>query len=664
MENENQFRRGFDSLLEGIQVIDFNWRYVYLNDVMTVQSKASKEELLGYTIMEKFPGIEHTEVFFALQKTMADRKNRRFENKFVYPDKSVRWFDLHIQPADEGLCVLSLDITDHKLSEARYSRGKDLYAFLSHINQTIVQSSDEQQLFGNACKIAIEFGKFKIGWIGIFNNNYQTVSLVEHCGILDEEIPNFANVTTSKDSPMRHVLKTGKYFLCNDISELSHHTLQTYALERGIQSFIILPLYKSGKIFGTFSLYSENTHFGGQEEILLLQEITGDISFALNNFERERKHRETEQIVFENEKRFRALIEKSADMKTLATAQGKLLYGSPSITKVLGYDLDRMMHASLYTLIHPEDLRVFTKKRKALIKKPGTSIYFEVRMKHLNGSWIWCSGIATNMLEESGVNAIVSNFRDISERKSAEHNRELDRIVLENQNRELTKTNFELDRFVYSVSHDLRSPLTSILGLLSLIEQESQEPDTLEHAAMIKSSVNRLDGFIKNILSYSRNNRTQSEVTYIPLYETTRAIVATLCNIPDAEGIDFTIAFSEKTPFYSDHQSIKTILENIISNAIKFQRKESPQRFIKITGNTSEDYTDIVIADNGCGILEAHQDKIFDMFFRSSAKIDGSGIGLYIVKEIIHKLQGEIVVESQVGKGTTFHIRLKNLNHE
>jgi PAS domain S-box-containing protein len=149
---------------------------------------------------------------------------------------------------------------------------------------------------------------------------------------------------------------------------------------------------------------------------------------------------------------------------------------------VLGYDLDKIMHTSLYRLIHPEDLPIFTKKRKALIKKPGASIYFEVRMKHVDGSWIWCPGIATNMLQESGVNVVVSNFRDISERKNAEHNRELNRIVLENQNKELTKTNFELDRFVYSVSHDLRSPLTSVLGLLSLIEQESHEPDTLAHA--------------------------------------------------------------------------------------------------------------------------------------------------------------------------------------
>jgi PAS domain S-box-containing protein len=654
MDTAKQYRNRLNSLLEGIQIIDFDWRYVYLNNIAAAQSKIQVSELLGFTMMEKYPGIENTPLFEMLELTMKDRQTRRVENEFTFPDGSVRWFDLRIQPAEEGICILSLDITNHKLSEEKIQRGKNLYSFLSHINQGIVHLTDEQSLFKTACDAAIEFGKFKIAWFGTFDEKYETINLIAECGIPADQLEVFSNAKLSVGGPQRHVINTGTYFAHSDLQQSESDTLKNFAVAFGIHSFVVLPIRKGGKITGTFNLYSEKTGFTENDEILLLEEVVTDISFALNNFERERKHRETEQILIENEKRFRALTEKGADMKTMATADGKLFYGSPSINKMLGYDTENMMHASLFDLIHPDDIPEFARKRAELVNLPGESIEFQARMRHADGRWIWCEGIATNLLEESGVHAIVSNFRDITEKKKVE-------LALESQNKALIKTNFELDRFVYSVSHDLRSPLTSILGLLSFIEEESKEPDTLQHAAMIRSGINRLDGFIKNILTYSRNNRTEIEAVQIPLQETVLQIISALRNIKNAGNIDFSVDIDQSVPFYSDLQGFHTIVENMISNAIKFQKKEATQNFIKISGTTHPDFLDLTIADNGIGIPLAQQDKIFDMFFRAAAHIDGSGIGLYIVKEIVGKLEGSITVESEPDKGTTFHIRLKNL---
>jgi len=781
MKTEHQFRNRLDTLLEGIQIIDYNWRYVYLNDIMEDQSKTSREELIGHTVMEKFPGIENTQLFLKLQQCMTDRQLQRFENKFDYPDSTTRWFDLCVQPAEEGICILSLDITAYKESEEKVVKVKSLYAFLSQINQSIVHLTNEKDLFKKACNIALEFGKFKMAWIGIFNDNSESITLVEQCGIEKEVLSFLLNAEITANSEMLHVLQTGNYSVCHDVeNDLQNELLRQYALEHGILSFIILPLRKEGKIIGTFNLYSEKTHFTGREEILLLEEVVTDISFALNNFEKERRHRETETIVIENEKRFRALIEKSDDMKTLATSQGMLLYGSPSVTKVLGYDLKTMVNTSLFNLVHPNDLADFAEKRKDLLKKPGASFIFETRFRHFDGRWIWCEGSATNMLEESGVQAIVSNFRDISEKKRAEKQAEFDKnntsalinntddlmwsvdtemnlitsnrafdylmkriygkilakgesilrpellkederrryetlylkalsgktfrqnlrltlpngnwseisfspiakgkdvvgvachardmtqrikteLALERQNKALTKTNFELDRFVYSVSHDLRSPLTSILGLLSFIEEESNETDTLEHASMIRSGINRLDGFIKNILNYSRNNRTEIEIVAIPLQQTILNVFEALRYNKEADQIDFQVDITEEEPFFSDKQALHTLVENIVSNAIKFHNINSDVSFIRVSGASTAGYLDLILEDNGIGIPKEHQDKIFNMFFRAAAEIDGSGIGLYIVKEIVHKLNGTINVESEPGRGTAFHIRLKNL---
>lgn len=779
MSTEDQFRKRMDSLLEGIQIIDYNWRYVYLNNIMTTQSKMEKEELLGFTMMEKYPGIENTPLFKILEKCMADRKPRRIENEFIYPDNTVRWFDLSIEPAKEGLCLLSLDITQYKEYEAKINKAKNLYAFLSHINQSIVHIKSEKELFKNACKIATYYGQFKMAWIGLFDAYYQNINLVEQCGISKSEIPYFKNAVIEEGSPMQYVLNSNRYFVCNDTEHLIYEPLRTYLQTHGIRSFIILPLHKSGQIVGAFNFYSDKIDFTGPEEIKLLVETASDLSFALENYEKERMHHETEMLVLENEKRFRALIEKSTDMKTLASHDGKLLYGSPSVAQTLGYDLDKMRFRSVFEFIHPDDIPIFIEKRKSIIKKPGKSFEFEMRMKHEDGHWIWTEGTVTNMLEESGVHALVSNFRDISEKKKIEQQIEFDhnntsalinntndlmwsidknfrliksnrsfdnvmfkiygevvpkgesviketlsqeninqyeafyrralagesfsetvrlllpdgywseiafspikkgdeivgvachshditeRIVsemrLENQNSELMKTNFELDRFVYSVSHDLRSPLTSVLGLLSLMQEDANDPQMLQHLDMVRSRIHRLDGFIKNILNYSQNNRTEPKIEPIPIQETIAEIVTSLADNKDAKNISFSISCDESEIFYSDAQRFKTLIENLVSNAIKFSAKDRERPYISVIAKTTATALSLSIADNGIGIPKKYLPKIFDMFFRASANTEGSGIGLYIVKEIATKLNGSIAVESEENCGTTFHITLKNL---
>jgi len=228
-------------------------------------------------------------------------------------------------------------------------------------------------------------------------------------------------------------------------------------------------------------------------------------------------------------------------------------------------------------------------------------------------------------------------------------------------NKELLKTNTELDRFVYSVSHDLRSPLTSILGLISFIEEDSREPDTLEQVKMIRDSIYRLDGFIKNILSYSQNNRTGLEMVKIPIGKTINEIVNSLRNIKEAEGISFQVDIDEQQPFYSDWQRLNTILENLISNAIKYHTEEVSGRYLKVKGATDNEGLKLSISDNGIGIDAAYHEKIFDMFYRLSGKTPGSGFGLYIVKETLDKMNGKIEIQSEKGVGTTFIITLKNL---
>jgi len=129
----------------------------------------------------------------------------------------------------------------------------------------------------------------------------------------------------------------------------------------------------------------------------------------------------------------------------------------------------------------------------------------------------------------------------------------------------------------------------------------------------------------------------------------------------NAVGIAFEITFVEKAPFYSDLQRFKTILENLISNAIKYHTHERDGRFLKIEGVSDKNHLKLILKDNGIGIAPANHKKVFDMFHRISGDIPGSGLGLYIVKETVEKLQGKISMDSSEGTGTTFELQLKNL---
>lgn len=224
------------------------------------------------------------------------------------------------------------------------------------------------------------------------------------------------------------------------------------------------------------------------------------------------------------------------------------------------------------------------------------------------------------------------------------------------RNEELRKVNVELDRFVYSVSHDLRSPLSSIQGLIN-IAKLSQDPEEIRNILlMIEDRVNSQEHFIKEIIDYSRNTRTETRRDPINLRELVSEIVNSLRFSLDASKIDFRISIPADTILLSDRIRLTVILSNLIGNAIKYHDLSKPAPFIEIGYQPDESV--LYITDNGSGIDPTHAGRIFDMFYRASESSKGSGLGLFITKETITRLGGTISVESELGKGSTFQIHL------
>ncbi len=231
---------------------------------------------------------------------------------------------------------------------------------------------------------------------------------------------------------------------------------------------------------------------------------------------------------------------------------------------------------------------------------------------------------------------------------------------LNQQNDELIKVNRELDNFVYSVSHDLKAPLASILGLLNLMNSETDSHKKEEYYVLIKKSLSRLNNFIFDILHLSRNNRSAIEKHEINLKQMVEEVLEDIDYIEGPDKIKTEITVNSSSIFINDQKRITILLKNVLSNAFKYNLAAYRKAYVKVEAEINAVECKIVISDNGMGIAKEHQDKIFDIFYRATSKSTGTGIGLHLVKEVVNKLNGKISLESQLGEGTTFTIILPN----
>ena len=226
-------------------------------------------------------------------------------------------------------------------------------------------------------------------------------------------------------------------------------------------------------------------------------------------------------------------------------------------------------------------------------------------------------------------------------------------------NEELKKANAELDRFVYSASHELRAPLKSLLGLLQLIEYDTSG-NIKGYLDKMRTSVQKLDYFIEEIIDYSMNARMERDSQLIDFDELIRQVLEKLQYLPGAIRIEKKIAVNSQCAFYSDRSRCLILFNNLLANAITYHNLQQTNPLILIKVEVAPEEAIVTIQDNGKGIDEKHVNDIFKMFYRASVNSNGSGLGLYIVKEILQKLNGSIEVTSTVNQGSSFTFSIPN----
>ncbi len=358
------------------------------------------------------------------------------------------------------------------------------------------------------------------------------------------------------------------------------------------------------------------------------------------------ERKEMEQMILNSEKRFRSLINKSSDIVAVIDADFTIRFISESVEANLGLQTSQVLNRSIFDFVSFEYKEMLQQivESKVLPELRHQTIR-EVRVKNTKLEYIYFDVAVTNMLHDKLIEGIVLNMHNITARRNSEE--------------ALRKVNFELDNFVYKASHDLRAPLLSILGLLNLSKMDN-EVNLKQYLDLIERSVLKLDKFLHDLINYSRNDRRELERSVIDFDKLIEDAQSNIRFINQLESASVKVFFDNKlaTPFHSDPMRLSIIINNLMSNAFKYQDSEKSEGWVKVDIDSSDDYSGIFIkvSDNGIGIKNEYVDRIFEMFFRASDISTGSGLGLYILKNAVDKLNGVVEVVSEIGIGTEFKI--------
>jgi PAS domain S-box-containing protein len=338
---------------------------------------------------------------------------------------------------------------------------------------------------------------------------------------------------------------------------------------------------------------------------------------------------------------FRELVESSDDIFIVVDRNYKIRYISSSVSKLYGTQPIALLGRDIFSYVsadkREECRRYFTDTANGqsyeivLELRKGLKTYFDVHISHAH--------------QQDAMPGFLLKLHNITKKKTKE--------------KELMDTNKQLDQVIYKTTHDLKAPILSALGLVNLAEKAPLD-QRQEYLALIKRSLLKLNAFIEEMNNFFRNEKLALQREKIEIGDLVSEEIHDLKNLYHADRIRIEVQLEEKAEFFSDVVRVKTVITNILTNAIKYADPKKLDPFIKVAVKVGAEFCEIAISDNGIGIEAEHLEKIFDLFHRATSTSHGTGIGLFIVKDTIERLSGTINVQSKIEEGTTFRIQIPN----
>ena len=613
-QREAYLRSIFDNFPYWVWLKDVEGRFLALNQTMAQAfGSAQARDLIGKTDLE-ITTPELAEQYRADDRAVMESRTQKLVEEIVIADGEERWFETFKSPIFDargqviGTTGFAHDITARRQAEAAMRESEALFRHLADNAPAFMAMTDEHGTATYLNRIWREF-RGEVPTLPLDDWSAQI-----HPADRERYLHEF-----------RSTLQARRKF-----------TIE-YRLRRADGQYrwlldTVVPRYAADERFA------------------------GLIGIAIDMTDR----KNAEEALRRSESRLRLITENMVDTISQVDAQYRVLYVSPSIERVLGYRPTELLGQRLLDVLHPEDGRIFYHQTIMAANLRAPTLRLVYRQRHAAGHYLWIESEIQLLYDNAGEFAgAVFGSRDVSTRQQAEAERE-------NLIKELEEKNAELERFTYTVSHDLKSPLITIRGFLGFLEKDaaSGNLDRL-HADIgrIADATTRMQRLLDELLSLSRVGRITNAPREIAFDAMAREAVELVQGRIMARGVHVEIAENLPT-VYGDYARLVEVMQNLIDNAVKFMGDQpEPRITIGALDADREGLPIFFVQDNGIGIDPNDHERVFGLFNKLDAQSEGTGVGLTLVKRIVEVHGGAIWVESAgVNQGSTFYFSLPTPN--
>jgi PAS domain S-box-containing protein len=608
VKNQLRFQRMLDKMLEGVEILDSDFRYLYVNEAYEKQVKIDTADLIGHRVTDKFPGIEHTAIFKAIQQCMDEQITIHMEDKYTFSNQLTKWFEMSFQPVQEGVFILSMDITDKKLADEKIRQSELRFRSLIENSYDIVSILDDT-----------------------FSPVYRSPSATRVTGYTNEERDTVGpNVERTHPDDIERVNQAMKDVLNNPMCPIPLR----YRLKHKDGHYVLI----DGRI--TNMLHNEAIH--------------GIVS----NFRDITEHQKAEDKLKESEKIYKTIAASiPGSVICLFDRDYRYLLIEGDMLESLGYSKEKLLNNKLEDVIPTKRLQeVLPYFRRVFL---GETLVFESAYSGFDtlNRYVPLRDENNNVFAAMVVVFDISDLKK-AQRASVELNVSLEQKIKE-RTLELEIVNKELESFSYSVAHDLRTPLRAISGYGTMLEEDYDvqlDTEAKRLITQIKTNTKRMGTLIDDLLNFSKLGRKEIQTSHVDMNQ----LVETSINDLRLEGSEFQkITVNKLPPVTADFGLMKHVMINLIGNALKYSSKKEQPR-IEVSARLENNDIVFSVADNGVGFDMAYAAKLFGVFQRlhSDEEFEGTGVGLAIVQRIIHRHHGKIWAESKMNEGATFYFSL------
>jgi PAS domain S-box-containing protein len=625
--SESRYRLLFNNMTAGFALheivcdnngLPVDYRFIDVNPAFEKLTGLIASEVINKTAKDVLPNIED----FWIQTYGKVALTGKPVSFFNYSQALGKHYDVWAFSPEKGrFAVVFSDITERIRAEYEVGRLSRIYEVISQINQLIVHARTRDAILEGACRITVETGELQMAWIGFVDEAEQVVKPACWYGVEEGYLSKIKKISISDipegRGPTGTAIRDGRFFCCNDIeNDPCMAVWREEALKRGYRASIALPLSYNGRITGTFNIYAPDANYFSEPEIRLLEEVTSDLSFALEMVDAEEKRKKAEEM-------YRLIAENSSDTIWVMTPDGRLTYHSPAVKKLRGYTPEEANELTMGKTLTPDSLALIIRLMSEDNLRPPAlrqnEYLLELEMYRKDGSTVWTE-VSVHVLRdaEGNITGFQGGSRDVTERRRAEA--ELQRLLTEK------------DILMKELQHRIKNNLKVISGLLAF---ESDRINGNSNSEIFQNAISRIESMAVIYESlYLSDNIAEVELhNYIKYLADS---IFTTYNIQPAK-INLTTSLDEISLDLKRSVPLGLVLNELITNSLKYAYPYESGGNIMVALSKDGGKVTLIVEDNGAG-------------FPSDFKEDKNrSMGLRLVKMLTEQIGGELDINSRAG---------------